>query len=333
MGNRLKILNGFLRAKLFRKPVILSHLLTQQCNLSCSYCLWKDTASKGVSLEDIKKIHADAARNGFIGVFLWGGEPLLRKDIGEILAYDRSLGLHVILATNGTCLEAKADAVAANVDDLLVSLDVPSEEHDAIRKGKGTFRAITSGIAAVKRKNPFCNIRICSVLTKHNKERMRDLAVFAKEAGCTIVFQHMDVRSPSRAADTSCDLSQQERDAAIDELLSLKKQGFPVANSFSYLQHFHSPIRPITCRSQYLYFTVWPNGDVGSCVSGKHIGNVVKTPMKEILLSEAYRDFQAESARCSRCRDSGTWESTYIYNLEFGAWVNFWRNIIHNREI
>lgn len=321
MNKLFRFFNALVKSKVLKRPVFLSHLLTQKCNLDCGYCLWKDNAATSMTTEEIINVHSDAAKNGFIGSFLWGGEPLLRNDIEKILCHDRSLGWLITLATNGCFLEQKAGIIARCVDNLLVSIDLPSEEHDTIRKGKA-FAAAVQGIRAVKRENKKCNITLCSVLSKYNKDHLRDLAQFARKEGCQWIIQHMDLKPGTTS---TLDLSQEERDKAIDELVLLKKEGFPLTNSFAYLRQFRSKPLGYGCRAQYLYLTIWPDGEVKSCVIGKHIANVLEVPIKKLLKLPAYRKHLLASKACSRCRDAGTLESTYIYNLKLRPAINFLR--------
>jgi len=62
--------------------------------------------------------------SGACAVALEGGEPLLRKDLSEILAYSRSLPLQTSLVTNGTLLASKIDEIAQYINGAIyVSLD------------------------------------------------------------------------------------------------------------------------------------------------------------------------------------------------------------------
>ncbi|MAF35454.1 hypothetical protein CMO91_06455 [Candidatus Woesearchaeota archaeon] len=299
-----------LKARLGTKPFILSHLVTQRCNLGCPYCLWKDNQAKELSLEEIKTIHNDAAKTGFKAVFLWGGEPFLRKDLLEIVRHDKSLGWKVTMATNGCFLRPE---VTKYVDELLISLDAASTKHDKIVEGKNVFENVKKSIRLVKEHNPECRIRLCAVLSKHNTSELRKLAEFAKARQCTLLFQHIDLNP---AYPHHCDLSQQERDRAIAEVQTLKKEGFPIANSWSYLEHFKSPAKTFQCRSQKVYFTLWSDGSVRSCITREKIANALTTPITQILQSPTYQEFLCKSKKCARCKDAGTLETTMAYNLK-----------------
>ena len=73
-------------------PVFLTHIVTDFCNLRCQFCdLWKEQKKKDIhnelTTEEVFRLLDQARDAGMVSYTLWGGEPLLRKDIGEILEY------------------------------------------------------------------------------------------------------------------------------------------------------------------------------------------------------------------------------------------------------
>jgi MoaA/NifB/PqqE/SkfB family radical SAM enzyme len=280
-----------------------------------------------MTTQEILTLHSEAEKEGFVGCFLWGGEPLLRNDIDKILEHDHKLGWWVTLATNGTFLENKAESVGKYVNELLVSVDIPSEKHDIIRGREGTFLACKKGIEAVKKKNSKCSIKICCVLSQHNKDHIQDICEFGKQIDCGIVFQHMDKNLARNPRGQTCDLNQEERAHVGREIISLKKKGYPIFNSFTYLKQFLGP-HTYTCRSQRIYLTVWADGGVRSCTTGKDIGNILETPLSVLMNSESYLDSLKLSDKCSRCRDSGTWETTHVYQLKGEPLINMAHQIM-----
>lgn len=136
-------------------PFFVGHKLTYNCNLRCKMCpFWKRT-SVDSSLEQEKAILKQVYNSGACGVAFEGGEPLLRRDLVDILAYSRSLPLHTSLITNGTLLEGRIDEIAPYINGVIyVSLDGLEETHDAVRGVKGSFRKALAGIGAASGKCP-----------------------------------------------------------------------------------------------------------------------------------------------------------------------------------
>ena len=110
----------------FNRPVTNIRIsLTPRCNLRCIYCHREGEVKSGNELtkEEIAEILRVAATFGIRSVKFTGGEPLLRKDIVDIV---RSVppGMESSLTTNGTHLSEYArDLKAAGLKRVNVSID------------------------------------------------------------------------------------------------------------------------------------------------------------------------------------------------------------------
>src|SRR5665648_277448 len=107
-----------------RAPLVCGHKLTYNCNLKCKMCPFWKRSNKDLSTEDEKAVLSRIYDSGVCAIAFEGGEPLLRKDLGEILAFARALPLQTSLITNGTLLESKIDEIAQYINGAIyVSLD------------------------------------------------------------------------------------------------------------------------------------------------------------------------------------------------------------------
>ncbi len=101
--------------------------VTQQCNRTCPYCHREGEADPGdeMSLEKIRAIISAASTMGFTNVKITGGEPLLRKDIVEIISIIKQAGINDIsMTTNGILLKELAqDLVDAGLDRINIGCD------------------------------------------------------------------------------------------------------------------------------------------------------------------------------------------------------------------
>ena len=85
------------------EPCEIVHLeISNQCNLDCPYCYVVDKHGMELSTEQWKKIIEDLVSYGIFQVTFGGGEPTLRKDLGELALYVRESGLNLCMTTNGT---------------------------------------------------------------------------------------------------------------------------------------------------------------------------------------------------------------------------------------
>lgn len=118
--------------------------LTDRCNLRCTYCMPEDGIDKKyhediLRFEEIATIIRTAARLGITKIRLTGGEPLVLKDIEEVVRYAKNTpGIREIgMTTNGILLAEKAEALkAAGLDRVNISLDTLDADK---------FREITRG--------------------------------------------------------------------------------------------------------------------------------------------------------------------------------------------
>lgn len=140
--------------------------VTDRCNLRCVYCLPEDAEfpfgdRDFLSPEEIEALVGSLVRLGIRRVRLTGGEPLVRKDLLEIVRRIKALpGVEDLsLSTNGTELARRAPALkAAGLDRVNVSLDTldPEEFARIARRGeldqvwRGVEAALDAGLSPVK---------------------------------------------------------------------------------------------------------------------------------------------------------------------------------------
>lgn len=144
-------------------------ILTENCNLRCSYCWEKDKTPQNMpeqtAIAAIDFLFEQAGTLDKLDLLLFGGEPLLRFDlIRRVHAYatERARATKKTIAwsmtTNGTLLdEARAAWLAEHRVWYLLSLDGAKEDHDRHRKtvdGRGTFDVIAAKMPLLKRYQP-----------------------------------------------------------------------------------------------------------------------------------------------------------------------------------
>jgi MoaA/NifB/PqqE/SkfB family radical SAM enzyme len=190
---------------------------------------WRKTRPEP-SLEQEKTALKNIYNSGACAVAFAGGEPLLRQDLTEILAFSRSLPLHTSLITNGTLLESRIDEIAPYINGVVyVSLDGMEKTHDAIRGVNGSFRKALRGIRAAKKK---VAVTINTTVMSENITEIESMVRLAKELGTKISvavahqYCNSEVSSP--------DASKIPRIAHM--LMEMKREGYPVVNSTGYFK-------------------------------------------------------------------------------------------------
>jgi uncharacterized protein len=138
-------------------------ILTDECNLCCSYCRGRvgndgENAAE-VLLDDEVPIELSysldtlagfLARDAHPSVTFYGGEPLLRPDLVTAIM-DRIPAATYLLHTNGVLLDQLPDSAIHRIHAISVSLDGPEEVTDRNR-GVGVYRRVLQNLQALQRR-------------------------------------------------------------------------------------------------------------------------------------------------------------------------------------
>lgn len=169
--------------------------ITDKCNLRCVYCMPEEGLpffpdEKVLSCEEIIQLVQHFAKLGIHKVRLTGGEPLLRKDILEIVAGIRSIPeiTDIAITTNGLALPRLAPALKkAGVDRLNISLDTfdPKRYHEMTRGGQ--LKRVLAGIEAASREGFV--IKLNTVVIKgQNEHELVDFLAYTFDHDVNVRF-------------------------------------------------------------------------------------------------------------------------------------------------
>lgn len=295
-----------------RGPVYLVHAMTARCNARCGFCAWNPDfydPRDQLSTEAIERLYADARAAGFIGLSIWGGEPLLHPDFDHLVEHAKKLGLITNMVTNGFLLEKKMDTVLSGIDRLCISVDHPSSKHDAIRGIRGLFDRIVDSTREVRRRAPKKPIVFVYTLQKDNvdPDTIREMAELLRSLGVWGIFNGL--REEAATDDTEAGIdeyaaSPDELSRAFVTVAELKRQGYPILNSFTHLEMLRDGPPVYRCHWPKLMLPVEANGDVVDCMhwGTRPIANLRTTPFAEVLKSPRLRELAGEAGEsCHKC--------------------------------
>ena len=180
----------------YERPILsLRITITNRCNENCIYCHHDGMVSSNEEMtpDELYKICKIAKKIGVRKIRLSGGDPLIRKDIVDIVRKIASLDFKDIsLTTNGVFLEKyAADLKDAGLDRVNVSLDTLNRDTykfvtnmDYLNEAKsGILKAVEVGLYPVK---------INMVMMKDiNQNEVKDMFLFCREHG--IVLQLIEL--------------------------------------------------------------------------------------------------------------------------------------------
>lgn len=181
----------------FRRPITYLRVsVTDRCNLRCVYCMpeaglpW--IAKPDVlSFDEIASIVRAAASVGVRSIRLTGGEPLIRRDLDQLVAQIAAIpGIDdIALSTNGLQLEAQAPALAAaGLNRVNVSLDtLRADRFAAIARRPGLDRVLAGIDAALA--HGLTPVKInCVVMRGANDDELEAFAELTRERAVHVRF-------------------------------------------------------------------------------------------------------------------------------------------------
>lgn len=318
----------------FHRPYVISWNLTSRCNQQCEHCYLDAGPSPRVEsdafadrseldTEQCRKVIDDIASFAPEAVtILTGGEPLLRRDILDIVRYASSKELWVVVGTNGVLITERLAATLkdAGVRGLALSLDsLNPEEHDRFRGVRGAWKNTVDGARVLDRVGlPFI---VQTTVGKHNLGQLEALADFAREELSARVWNLYFLVTTGRGVFVS-DIAPGDYDRVLAQLheIQQKQQGRMMVNA-KCAPHYvktlfeHDPDSPFLkaysggaggCPAGTHYMGIRPNGDVTPCpylpVFG---GNLRKDRLREVWESSelfvGIRKREALGGRCGEC--------------------------------
>jgi cyclic pyranopterin phosphate synthase len=187
----------------YKRPIKdLRISVTDRCNFRCTYCMpldeyaWIDR-TEILTFEEIERLAAIFINLGAEEIRLTGGEPLLRRNIENLVAKLAVLpGLKDLsMTTNGSSLAEKATALkSAGLSRVNVSIDTLDTEKFRRMSKRGDLGRVLDGVFAAKAAglNP---IKINAVVERGvNDDGILDLVEFARTNGFGLRFiEFMDV--------------------------------------------------------------------------------------------------------------------------------------------
>lgn len=289
---------GLVNSFLFNKYPYADFIITERCNMKCKMCdYWKREPGKEMDYDDILLISEKLKKLGGKIISITGGEPLLKKDIINIITLF-SKNFFVILNTNGTLInkEMAEKLMNSGLYSLNISVDSLTNQHDEQRGVAGTLNKATNALNLLKDSD--INLSIKAVLTKMNENEIEDLINFAKDNNIKIGFnfytEMMSGEKPNFSLSNPIE--------TIKKMLQLKKKyRNTIISTYYYLQKaldYYQGNLPV-CQAGLFYFSVFPDGNIYRCAK---LRDELLTNIKEDDLDVLKRKLKGiKPTQCNDC--------------------------------
>jgi cyclic pyranopterin phosphate synthase len=176
--------------------------VTDRCNLRCNYCMPEENyvwlpRQELLTFEEITRLVDVFTSLGVTDVRLTGGEPLLRRDLPQLvrmLAGNPSIR-DLALTTNGILFAEQGEALrAAGLHRVTISLDSLHPERFAVLTGRDSHAQVLEGIAAARRLG-FPKLKLDTVVLRGvNEDELADLIEYGRGVEAEVRFiEYMDV--------------------------------------------------------------------------------------------------------------------------------------------
>lgn len=136
--------------RLISHPVLCNYYVTYRCNAKCGFCDIWERPSPYVDVATVEKNLDDLKALGVKVIDFTGGEPLLHRQIDQLLQLAKAKGFITTLTTNGLLYPKWAEKLAGLVDMLHFSLDSPEREAHNASRGVACFDHVMESIELAK---------------------------------------------------------------------------------------------------------------------------------------------------------------------------------------
>ena len=178
--------------------------VTDRCNFRCTYCMPKEVFGHAyrfldrkelLDFDEITRVARSAVALGVKKIRLTGGEPLIRRDLEQLIAMLSVLDAELTLTTNASLLPRKAQALKdAGLDRITVSLDAMDDPtFRAMNDVDFPVQRVLDGIEAARAVGLPVKVN-CVVKRSVNENQIVPMARYFRETGDTLRFiEFMDV--------------------------------------------------------------------------------------------------------------------------------------------
>jgi cyclic pyranopterin phosphate synthase len=296
--------------------------LTANCNLRCVGCRYGRDFMHGSQLpfEMVRDVLDDCKAAGIQNIRLYGGEPLLHKDVVRMVEYSEGLGLHTLLTTNGILLKEKIDALyTAGLRNIGIGFYGTDDDYNHYVQRSDQYKRMERGVAYTRERygmdikmhlgwvlmRPSCNLNAIHEMWKFAEK-------YNTSVGVSLI--HYSLPYFTEGPERELQFRPQDRDAineAVDELIRLKRlRPGLIQQSELALRSvpdwlLKGPDMKVPCE-RYRLLWVGADGTVQLCYVTFRLGDLHKTRLRDMLFTPEHKQAASDAfaLKCPNCHCS-----------------------------
>jgi len=298
------------------RPTSIALAMTGRCNAKCVHCdIWQNRGPETtLTVDQWGRVLTDLRQwLGPVQIVFTGGEALMKSFTVELVRFAVDIGLIVEVLTNGYWKDqTRIERLArTNPWRITVSLDGVGDTHSLIRGRSDFFERTEQSLRTLnnlrRSERLGFKLRLKTVVMKQNLEAVCDVAHYAASSGFEVFYQPIE-QNYNQAEDASWFEHSEtwpndpaKCQAIVNELIKLKGDGLPIANSLAQLEAMgHYFLQPAVLRretqahaahekrmqcSALTNLELRANGDVMTCTRMPPIGNITEHSIRQLWSS------------------------------------------------
>jgi len=328
-------------SRLFKSPKIINvcYFVTYKCNANCLFCNIgnKSIEQPELDSQQAKNLIDQLSEIGVHWISLVGGEPLLRKDLPQLIDYINQKGMQASIVTNG--LIVKPTVLDSKPKEINVSLDFLGNLHDTHRNVPMAFKKALEAIAFYsKNKSRYrFTLGINIVLMPMNIEHIEPLLTFLAQFPIDKIniqplllpqvrdqqritgFSHIEIRKVDNLL--------KRIHNQFGHLLGTSSLFLKAIPEYLKGKHQHN----LHCFSGSTFLNITPDGEILPCLFMGSAGNIKHTSLKKIIKSNTYHRLHKRALlrNCCDCLCPDFFEPNLLFYPN--KWNNLLKKIVNKR--
>jgi MoaA/NifB/PqqE/SkfB family radical SAM enzyme len=283
------------------KPILAVFEVCLRCNSECQYCdLPLNQGHSEMTRSQIREVFSSLYQEGIRFLFIQGGEPLIRRDLPDILEDLAEIGFYLILVTNGTLLTPEVSERFNGLPlQISVSLDTLNRERYRKIRGKDQLPQVLRGIEALQ---DFSGVKtLVCIVSEVNQNDVTEVMEFGRTRGFIPVMgaYHWEIGAYGKVSQEL--IYHKETVRVVFEKI-LHSQLVPKGLFNDYVKDNikwlgDQPLEP--CDAGRYSIIIDSSGNVSSCFARPSIGNLLESSLDELMNRFNYAAIKACSDQSS----------------------------------